>query len=241
MSGGIMKILIGFAALTLALISVSCGDTGPAESLTGKTIMLSEYGSYIDQGYYKVWSDSSREMFGQITTIGGTTYATVIDGDGYEHFYSSEGYAGFIPSGGSLILFDSPVPSLPDTLTFGKTYDQAATFTYAGIPDTLKIEQTLVDTGSVIVPFGTFSPCVHFKQKSTFSGGGQSSVNTSEFWLAKGPSDIKRLTSGTVTLMVRGYVNGQSWGEGIPKRSASSRPELKIRLLENFIHPLLRE
>ncbi len=235
-----MKFVTSLLILISASLLYSCGgSTDASDSLNGKTIALQDYGSSIEQAYYKVWSDSSREEFGRITTVGGATYVTIVDDAGYEYFYSQDGFAGFIPPGGSLILFDSPMPSLPDTLTFGKTYTTTVTFTYAGTHDTLKTGQTLVDSSTVVAPCGTFNACIHFRTESTLSGGEEPQVITSESWLAKGPSDVKRKSSsGTVALMVRGYVNGQSWGEGLPKRIAAAAGTFRLPLAGHPVIPL---
>lgn len=232
-----MKSLLVLIAMLTPFFLISCGGTtGTSNSLTGRTIVATDYGSTLESAYYKMWSDSTWEEFGRIVTVDSTTYATIVDDAGYEYYYSSQGYAGFCPSGGSLILFDEPIPSLPDTLVFGKTYTQQTTFTSQGTAYTMKIVQTLQDTGTVTVGFGTFYDCLSFKSQTTLSGGGSSNVTSSQYWLAKGPSELKReSSSGAVSLMLYGYVNGQSWGEGLPKRSpgraAGFRPEMPIHLL----------
>ena len=237
-----MRVLAVISLLFSSSLFVGCGETtSPSGSNTGKTITMDGYGSYIEPAYYKVWSDSSWEEFGRITTIDSVVYATIVDNTGFEYYYSSGGYAGFQVSGGSVILFDSAMQSLPDTLVFGKTYSQRTTFRESGTVYVMKVEQTLQDTGAVTVPFGKFTGCLWIKSTSTFSGGGQSNVSSSEYWLAKGPSELKRRSSsGAVTLMDYGYVNGQSWGEGLPKRSTKPSLDFKIRLLPRFINPLLR-
>lgn len=237
-----MRFLTISLFLFSSLVFVSCGDTaGTSGSLAGKTILLASYGSSIEYTYFKVWSDSTWEQFGRITNINGTTYATIVDDGGYEYFYSADGYAGFGLSGGDPILFDEPIPSLPDTVVFGKTYTQQGTFTVDGTVYTLKIEQTLQDTGTVTVGFGTFYGCVLFKSKSTMAGGGQSNISSTEFWMAQGPSELKKKPSaGTVTLMVYGHVNGQDWGTGLPKRPSASAPNLKIEIPQHLFHPMLR-
>lgn len=235
-----MRYVLTFLVSIFPLLLTSCGgSTGPSGSNTGKTIAMDGYGSYIDPGYYKVWSDSSWEEFGRIVSIDSTTYATILDNTGYEYYYSQEGYAGFSSGGGSPVFFDTPVPSLPDTLTFGKTYTQQATFSANGIKYTMKMQQTLEDTGTVTVSFGTFNGCLWFKSKTTISGGGEDETSTSEYWMAKGPSELKRKSSsGAIALMTYGYVNGQSWGSGMPKRSPGNATDFRVKLQEQFIHPL---
>lgn len=238
-----MRVLTVISLLFSSSLFFGCGEaTNTSGSNSGKTIAINDYGSYIEPAYYKVWSDSSWEEFGRITTVDSVVYATIVDNAGFEYYYSPEGYAGFRVAGGSLVLFDEAMPSFPDTLVFGKTYTQRVTFTESGTAYTLKVEQTLQDTGAVTVPFGEFTGCLWIKSTSTFSGGGRSDVSSSEYWLAKGPSELKRRSSsGAVSLMAYGYVNGQSWGEGLPKRATKPTLDFKIRLLPHFTNPLLRK
>lgn len=145
----------------------------PAKSQLKPSFNFTGCGSTLDSTYYKVWSDSSWQAFDMDTTIGGTTYAVMVDNTGYLYFYGPNGYAGFRPYGGNLIMFDSTLASLPDTVVEGKTYNLKTTFTSQGTGYVLTDQEVLEDTGSVTVPFGTFSDCIHLKSTTTVSGGGQ--------------------------------------------------------------------
>ncbi|HEY6953183.1 MAG TPA: hypothetical protein VI758_12325, partial [Bacteroidota bacterium] len=84
---------------------------------------------------------------------------------------------------------------------------------YYGYSFVLTNEQTLKDTVSVAVTFGIFDPCLHFTSNVTITGGGQSDVQSGEFWIAQGPGSIKQIPgSGAAIVMVRGRVNGKGWG-----------------------------
>lgn len=183
-------------------------------------MMMEDYMTYIDSLYYKVWSDSSWEKFNNSVKINNIVYVTVINSDGVEYYYSILGYAGFKPYGESLILFDKPVPTLPDTLLFNYTYKLETTFYYQGYNYTMTYNETLLDTVSVAVAFGIFNPCLWFKSKFTLSAGGQSESLDREYWLAKGPGNIKlKQDNGVIIVMVRGIVNGQSWGMPLEKHN----------------------
>lgn len=225
-----MKTFITVCFLISSILSFSCKkEDSPVSTPTPpppKIILLTGYGSSIDSSFYKMWSDSSWERFNRIVTVNGITYVTVITNDGNEYYYSVLGYAGFKPQGQSLIIFDRPLPSLPDTIIFNQTYVRETSFFYQGYNYSLKAEQSLQDTVSVTVPFGTFNPCLWFKSKNTLSAGGQSEVQNTQFWLAKGPSDIKQtLNSGLTIVMVRGRVNGQGWGMPFPKQLPATRSD----------------
>jgi len=205
----------------LSLIFFSCSDSedSPVTPVQNPRVMLMEdYMTYIDSLYYKVWSDSSWEKFNRFIKINNIDYVTVINNDGYEYYYTAIGYAGFKPIGESLILFDEPLPTLPDTLLFNYTYKRETTFYYQGYNYILTYNETLLDTVSVAVPFGIFNPCLWFKSKATISASGQSETQNSEFWLAEGPGAIKlKQDNGIVIVMVRGIVNGEWWGMPLQK------------------------
>ncbi|HUL43930.1 MAG TPA: hypothetical protein VLY03_06195 [Bacteroidota bacterium] len=240
-----MKIPIALYVLMLSIAVISChNDESPVSpSPPGpKTMKMTGYGFTIDNSYYKVWSDSSWEEFGETVTINGIKYNTTYTSDGNEYFYSSAGYAGYVPQGGSLILFDKPLPSLPSTLVFGKTYVLSTTFFYQGYNFTLKYEQSLQDTVSISVPCGIFNACLWFNSKGTISAGGQSEVINEQFWQAKGPSTIKDvlLDSGSGVVMVRGRVNDQGWGMSYPGQLPKPSRHRPSRFAEDILRPLRR-
>jgi hypothetical protein len=238
----IMKILFRTLSLIALLLFLSCKkEDSPVSDQTHrqKTISVYAYGSSLDSAYYKMWSDSSSEKFNQITLINSKIYVTIMNSNGDEYYYDATGYAGIKPNDQSLILFDTPLTSLPDTLVFNQKYIQVTTFSYQGINYSLKNEQTLQDTVSVSVPFGTFNPCLWFKSTSTITAGGQSSVSTGQFWLAIGPSDIQQtLNSGNTIVMVSGFVNGKSWGTSLARLRANIPKKPNSFSLDDLIKPM---
>jgi hypothetical protein len=103
-------------------------------------------------------------------------YATLINSDGTEYYYSASGFAGFQPAEESLILFDTPMTSMPDSIVFKQVYTNETTFTVDGVGYNLKYERSLTDTVTVSVSFGVFNSCLWFTSKSTLSASGQSDV-----------------------------------------------------------------
>jgi hypothetical protein len=237
-----MRPLIFVYVLVIAPILLSCSkDDSPVSTPPPRTIRLIDYGSTLDSAYYKKWSDSSWEKFNRIVTVNGITYATTISSDSTEYYYTALGYAGLKGRGLLLILFDNPLTSLPETLTFGQNYRRETTFYYQGYNFSLQIDESLEDTVSVSVPFGTFNPCLWLKVKTTVTGAGQSQAQSGQIWLARGPSDVKQvLYSGATIVMVRGRVNGQGWGMPFPKQVAATPGGAPHRLAEIMARPLFR-
>ncbi len=248
-----MKTLIGLFAVACLIGLSSCNRTPaptapgspnpPSQSGGSQAFSFVGYGALLDSTYYKVWSDSSWEEFDLDTTMNGTTYTVLLDNTGYEYFYGPDGYDGFEPYGGPLIMFDSTLASLPDTMVEGKTYTIGTTFSAQGVNYTLTDMEVLEDTGSVTVPFGTFSDCLHLQSTSSISGGGQSQTQTTQYWYAKGPSDIKRIYQGTgqTILMAYGVVNDQGWGVSagtatrapVPRKGSSMKKETAETVPQN--------
>lgn len=223
------------------MMGTSCKkSSSPTEPEKAKApVALAEYGSSIDEYYYKIWSDSTWECFNRTLTINGTFYATIMDCYGNEYYYSSEGYAGFQIYGDSLILFDQPMPSLPDTINFNQKYVQTATFTYDGYKYRLQDEQTLHDTSTVSVSFGTYS-CLWFEAKSIITSGDQSQAAATQAWMAKGPSNIKEiLNSGDTIFMTEGVVNGKGYGNASPKIRADKNNYQNDQIMKNSGKSLL--
>jgi len=214
-------VLVFLGFMTLIFYSCNNSEESPVTPTQKPRIMLLEdYMTYIDSHYYKVWSDSSWEKFNQAIRIGNIDYVTVINNEGNEYYYSTIGYAGFKAYGEPLILFDTNLPTLPDTLLFNYTYTRETTFYYQGYNYTLIFNETLLDTVSAALPFGIFKPCLWFRAKSTISASGQTETENSEFWLANGPGTIKvEQDNGITIIMVRGVVNGESWGMPLQKIS----------------------
>lgn len=240
-----MKLLLAISLIVCSVLLYSCSrtpsPTAPGSPQSTLTLSFSGYGEILDSTYYKVWSDSSWEEFAMDTTISGTTYAVLLTSTGYEYFYGPDGFAGFWPYGGSLIMFDSSLASLPDSLVKGKTYTLETTFASGGLNFTLTDQETLEDSGSVTVPFGTFSDCVELQSTIAISGGGQSQSQTTQYWYAKGPSDIEQQPSGGATiLMAYGFVNGRTWGPSVAAESPRLKPEIRVAEMQSVL-PSTRE
>lgn len=225
----------------LSLICLSCNkEETPESPPQQRTLLLSGYGSSIDSSYYKVWSDSTWEKFNRLVTIDSVTYTTVVTDDGSEYYYSVLGYAGFQIAGEPLIMFDRPLPSLPDTVVFGQRYTRTTTFFLDGYVFTMKVEQYLQDTVSLSVPFGTFNACLWFNSTTSVSVDGLKKVYSAQFWVAKGPADIKQtLTSGQTIIMVRGRVNRQGWGMAYAAQLPVTTERKASRLVTDSVKPLL--
>lgn len=186
------------------------------------------YGESLDSAYYKVWSDSSWDWFYGDTLINGTPYTVVIDNTGYKTFYGPNGFAGFAQYGGSVVIFDSALAQLPDTMVTGTTYGLQTTFTYQGASHVLLDLETLIDSATVSVPFGTFTDCRVLHSIGAIDNILQYSTY---YWLAKGPSDIVHEYDqgyGFYTVqMVYGVVNGQGWGVILSDTTGGVRNALK--------------
>jgi hypothetical protein len=243
LKGVTMKYLFCTLLLITSFLFICCDkEDSPVSGQTDnqKKISVYAYGSSLDSAYYKVWSDSSWEKFGQIVILNSIVYVTVVNSDGDEGYYSASGYSGIKPYGQSLILFDTPLTSLPDTLVFGQKYTRETTFSYLGYSYSLKIEQTLEDTVSVSVSFGTFNPCLWLTSTSTTSVGGQSNVSNGQIWLAIGPSDIQQaLNTGITISMVYGNVNGRSWGTYTVQPRLDLSKKQNSFSLDRLIEPII--
>jgi hypothetical protein len=238
-----MKIII-LSFLSLILISLtSCkkSDNPVTPEVVHKNIVMSGYGSSLDSAYYAFWSDSSWEKFSKIETVNGKTYFVIINSSGEQYYYDAIGYAGFMPAGESLILFDNPVAGLPDTMLSNTNYTRSAVFTYQGYIYTMQYVYTLLDTVNVSIPLGNFNCCIYMKTKATLTVSTQSQTQNTYWWSAKGPATIKQTNnSGTTFTLVRGIINGQGWG--MPSPVISPQPvDKKLSNLFNRLHsPLFR-
>ncbi len=216
-----MKLFAIISLFSLALLLASCSNnqspTAPSlpTGISGHSFDLTGYGISLDSTYFKVWSDSSWEEFYMDTTINGTNYTVLLDNTGYEYFYGPSGYAGFWPYGSPLIMFDSAMAALPDTLVGGQTYTRVTTFQYQGTSNTLTDQETLIDTATVSVPFGNFTDCRVLQSVGSMNGIVQYATT---YWYAKGPSDIVRQDyTGYTIEMAYGVVNGEGWGVTLAK------------------------
>ncbi len=213
-----MRLFVGISLILLSILFEACNST-PAptapqsQQIPAVPLSVVGYGESLDSTYFKVWSDSSSEGFFADTIINGTQYSIILDNAGNETLYGPDGYAGFGQYGGSIVLFDSSLPSLPDTMIGGTAYSRQTTFSYQGGSYVLVDLETLVDTTTISVPFGTFTDCRVLQSLEAINGVLQSAT---VYWLAKGPSDIARQYNSGYgaynVLMAYGMVNGQSWG-----------------------------
>ncbi|HTX99074.1 MAG TPA: hypothetical protein VMG09_03550 [Bacteroidota bacterium] len=226
-----MRQLLSASLILLAVIALSCSQgsvpNGPppaTQTPVGHAGPLSVvgYGETLDSSYYKVWSDNTWEEYSGDTMINGIVYTIIMDNSGYENFYSPAGYAGFGQYGSSPILFDSVLASVPDTMVVGTTYTAQTTFMYQGSSNVLIDQETLVDSGTVTVPFGTFTNCRVMSSVGAINGVLQYAT---VYWLAQGPSDIAREYStayGPYDIqMSYGEVNGIEWG--VPSSALARR------------------
>jgi hypothetical protein len=216
-----MKALSSLLIVPFSVLFVSCSKgespVKPPEEPAIRLLYLGPYGTILDSSYYKLFSDGSWEQFHRVLTLNGRTYVTELNSDSNEYYYDVAGYAGFKPKGDSLILFNSSLPGLPDTIEFGKAYTRSTSFIFQGYVFTMNQEQTLVDTPGIAVPFGVFTGCAHFRATVTLQAGGQSDATSSQFWVGRGPGTLQTMTSGGVVVqMVKGRVNGRGWGMPYP-------------------------
>ena len=228
--------------VVLALVLSSCANpVAPPRPPDG--LNLSGYGITLGPGYIKVWSDSSWSKFNGMDTVHGVVYYTEMTSDSAVYYYTPSNYdpttllyAGFIPAGGSLIMFDVPLAAFPDTMQLGKVYTSKTTFFYQGYDFTMTLNQSALDTMALSVPVGTFQHCVRMYGESIITAGGQTQTERYGSWLARGPAAIKEvLNSGATIVMVRGSVNGQIWSSQssarrlpTPKNRLSQFPQIQV-------------
>ncbi len=237
-----MKSVIVILLASIALIFSSCKKKdNPVDPTDNRYLQLNAYGSSIDSVFYKEWSDNSWESFGAVYNINGNMYVTILNSDSDEFYYSVDGYAGFKFYGDELVLFDEPMSSLPDSIRFNQTYTFQTTFTYMGYNYIIKYEETLLDTTTVGVSFGTFNACMWMQTKATISSNNQTETDESESWSAQGPADIKiKHSSGAEIEMVKGIVNGIGWGMTFPKISNALNNNGVYRILNPLRQPFLK-
>jgi hypothetical protein len=207
----------------LAFTACHKSDDSPTNpSALQKMLSLTAYGSSLDTSYFKVWSDSSWEKYSKVRNVNGIDYLVTVTSAGNTYYYGKSGYAGLQPSGMSLILFDTPL-QLPSTIPFKQSIKIQTTFYADSYNYTLVYDYYLNDTVNVSVPFGSFTGCAWFTVNMTLSAGGQSQSQSTDTYMAVGPSTIKTVSSnGSAVVMVRGNVNGRSWGMSLAKVTAQS-------------------
>ena len=219
-----MKTTVFLFICGLLLVSCSKEDSTPVTPTppapAKKMFGLSEYRFRLDPTYYKMWSDSVSQRYGGTTTVNGKTYDILDEGKPTKYLYTSNGEeAGFIYGPGPLI-YDSPMPNLPDSVAFGSAFTLSTQYQWpvaGGTPLTIPMvaQYTLMDTGSVQVPCGAFVSCAHFAVHfSSVNVGGVPYSTDYETWFVKGLSGIKYFVSGqtNAVTVVRARVGGRSWG-----------------------------
>ncbi|HUI10110.1 MAG TPA: hypothetical protein VL221_07270 [Bacteroidota bacterium] len=221
----------------LALIAGCAQNNGPVAIIgtpaqptpSGPALYIVPFGEQLDTLYVKIWSDSSWTAFGGYDTIGSTPYFVLASSSGTDYLYGPAGYAGFIPYGEPLILFDTPIGPWQDSLQIGGTIQQNTTFSFQGNGYAMSLVNTLIDTQSVTTDFGVFSPCLHFAYTELLTVGGSTSPSYSEYWEGVGPGEVEEANSlGQSIVMVRGYVNGRIWGPGLARtRTAQATQRLR--------------
>jgi len=224
-----MRRIVSIGLFIISVAFSACNQPAPTQSSFSGKVILDGYGETIDSSYYKVWSDSSWEEFYGDTSINGTTYTILLSSDSSEYIYDSSGnYFGFkLPHiyGENIIVFDSALASLPDTLIGNLTYVLQTTFSFQGAQYGLIDNETLVDSGTVGTPFGIFTNCPGIQSSQVIVTGGSVIAGSNVvYWLAKGPSVIEQdfydsfygyyLYSITMSY---GVVNGQTWNVGLSK------------------------
>lgn len=225
---GKMKSLFIICLVFLSVIFYACNQPAPTQTAFSGKITLDGYGETIDSLYYKVWSDSSWEEFNGYIDTNGLMYTTVLASDSSQYFYDSSGkYSGFeLPQiyGKNVVIFDSSLASLPDTMIGNLTYQQHTTFSFQGTSYYLIDNETVVDSGTVVTSFGTFPNCPEIHSNQLIAVGNNVVASSDVvLWLAKGPSDVEQdfydyygYLAYSIT-MAYGVVNGQSWGVGLSK------------------------
>ncbi len=239
-----MNTLFKFFIPLFCIVFLSCSKEETTAPTPGppppKKISTRGYGAVLDSSYYKIWSDSSWEKFNRFVTINKTLYATTVDNNRDEYYFSEKGYAGVKPYNEPLLLFDSIPAPLPETLIVKETYRRRTTYTYKGNNYTIVTDQILLDTTTVTVGFGTFSTCLWFKTINKVSVNGYLQESDSRTWLAKGPASIQYESHFEVRFkMVRGRVNYQGWGMPYPKSSANTPIESESNIHKTIVKPIM--
>jgi len=242
--GEIMKPAIITCILSVSVWLCACNNQPvPTQPTFSARIALNGYGEVIDSSYYKVWSDSSWEEFYGDTTMNGKTYTVLLQSDSSEYFYDLSGnYSGFeLPQiyGYTIIMFDSALASLPDTMIGDLTYAAQTTFSFQGIRYALIDDETLVDSGTVATSFGLFTNCPGIQSNQVIESGGVVVAGSNVvYWLAKGPSIVEQdfydFYYGYLLysiVMAYGVVNGQGWGVTLSRQYRSGAPSYTGRFI----------
>ena len=202
-------------ALAVSVSLPSCSDdessspTGPQQP---GAIDLTGYLPVYDSLYYKVWTDSSSERYAGMVEVGGVSYLSVVDDNaGTEILYAGGKYAGLIGPTGTPIIFSAPVEPPPSFMTIGQTVVRTTTFEFQSAPVSLKVTYTLLDTGSVSAPVGTFSGAIQLKASAIATAVILADTATTIEWMVKGPSTVRRFIGADTLGMVYGQVNGGFW------------------------------
>jgi hypothetical protein len=200
-------------ALSLAAISCSGDDSSsPTGTPQPGAIDLTGYLPVYDSLYYKVWSDSSSERYAGMVDVGGLSYLSIVDDHaGTQVLYAGGKYAGLIGPTGAPIIFSAPVEPPPPSMTIGQTVVRNTTFEFQGVPVSLQVSYTLLDTGTATAPVGTFSGAIQLRASAVATAVVLADTVTTVEWMAKGPSTVRRFIGADTLGMVYGQVNGRFW------------------------------
>jgi hypothetical protein len=206
--------LTAWLVLALALALPSCSDdtSSPDDSQQPGAIDLTGVLPVYDSLYYKVWTDSSSERYAGMVEAGGVSYLSIVDDNaGTQVLYAEGKYAGLVAPTGEPIIFASPIDPPPASMALGQTVVRNTTFTFQNAQVALQVSYTLLDTGTVSAPLGTFSHAVKVRASAVASAVIVADTATVVEWIARGPGTVRRFI-GTDTLeMVYGNVNGRFW------------------------------
>jgi hypothetical protein len=182
------------------------------------------YGETMGPGYLKVFSDSSWEEYYGIDTVNGTGYVSILSSDSSLMFYTQTTgqYSGYRIPGQDPVIFDAPLPFLPTRWPSNTTFARTATFTLMGLSVAVTDFYTLVDTGGLVTPVGTFSPVPHFEDDTYLEASdGETGYASQDLWTARGPGVVLTAQQGQpAAYFIRGYVNGKAWGSALPSWNA---------------------
>jgi hypothetical protein len=213
-------------ALFCAILVISCkkDESTPVEPVqqpsppARKVFVLSEHRFRLDSLFYKMWSDSVSQRYGGQFTWNGTTYQVLEEGPQLKYLFNRNGELAGQQSGGMTpVIYDWPMPKMPDTVAIGEMFRLSTQFIYPANQLTIPMveEYTLLDTGSVQVPCGSFSSSAHFavRYSSVYPTGQAYSIDY-ETWFVKDLANVKTLYSGQTNplVVVRGCVRGRTWG-----------------------------
>jgi hypothetical protein len=207
--------LLWLLALALSTALLSCSDddsASPADPPQQGAVDLTGYLPVYDSLYFKVWSDSSSERYAGMVEAGGVSYLSIVDDHaGTQVLYANGKYAGLIGPTGAPIIFSAPVEPPPSSMLIGQTIVRNTTFEFQSVPVSLQVSYTLLDTGTVSAPVGTFPGAVQLRASAVATAVILADTVTTIEWMAKGPGTVRRYIGADTLGMVYGQVNGRFW------------------------------